>query len=134
MQSKNIFLYKKEKEKSNSLVSLYICFRSMITLFRWRKKNTVLYLNIIYIYICCHPRTDCFVVSQLISVARHVGRFKLELKPAQLYIRLSIIPLSLQSTYVSSGIIRHYVVAFACLHFALLDIRVLNSYEELCIA
>ena len=28
----------------------------------------------------------------------------------------------------------HYVVAFACLYFALLDTRVLNSYEELCIA
>ena len=38
--------------------------------------------------------TDSFVVSQLISVARHVGMFKLGLKPAQLYIRLSIIPLS----------------------------------------
>ena len=37
---------------------------------------------------CC-PQTDCFVVSQLFSVARHVGRFKLGLKPTQLYIRLS---------------------------------------------
>ena len=57
----------------------------------------------------------------------------LGLKPAQLYVRFSIIPLRHQSTYVSSGIIRHYVVAFACLHFALLDTRVFNSYEELCI-
>ena len=63
--------------------------------------------------------TDCFIVSQLISVARHAGRFKLGLKPTQLYVRLSIILLSHQSAYVSSGIIRHYVVAFACLHFAL---------------
>ena len=59
----------------------------------------------IYIYIYCHPKTDCFVVSQLFSVARHVGRFKLGLIPAQIYVRLNIILLSQQSTYISSGII-----------------------------
>ena len=62
-----------------------------------------------------------------------IGCFKLGLKPAQLYGRLSIILISYQSTYISSGIIRHYVVAFICLHFASLDTRVLKSYEELCI-
>ena len=72
----------------------------------------------IYIYIYCHPQTDYFVVSQLISVDKHARRFKLGLKPTQPYIKLCIIPLSWQSTYVSSGIIRHYVVAFACSHFA----------------
>ena len=40
-----------------------------------------------------HPQTDCFVVSQVFSVARHVGRLKLGSKPAKLYVRLSIIPL-----------------------------------------
>ena len=91
----------------------------------------------IYIYVCvcvcvyCHPRTDCFVVSQLFSVARHVGCLKLGSKPTQLYVRFSILPLSQQSTYASSGIIRHYVAAFVCLHFALPDNRVLNSFEEL---
>ena len=79
--------------------------------------------------VCVQPQTDCFIVSQLISVPRHAGRFKLGLKPARLYSRLCIIPLSQKSTYVSSGIIRHYVVALVCLHFALLDTRVLNSYE-----
>ena len=54
----------------------------------------------IYIYIYSHPQTDSFVVSQLFSVARHVGCLKLGLKPAELYVRLSFIPLS-------SGIIRH---------------------------
>ena len=82
-----------------------------------------------YIYIYCNPQTDCFVVSQLISVVRHAGCFKLGLKPAQLDIRLSTIPLSHQLPYVSLGIIRHYVVAFTCLYFALLDSRMLNSYE-----
>ena len=73
----------------------------------------------IYIYIYCHPQTDCFVVSQLFSVAIHVGRLKLGSKPAQLYVRLSIIQLSQQTNHVSSGIIRHYVAALVCLHFCL---------------
>ena len=39
-----------------------------------------------------------FVVSQLFNVARLVGRLKLESKPFQLYIRLSIIPLGNKRT------------------------------------
>ena len=52
------------------------------------------------LYICniyCHPQTDCSVVWQLFSVARHVGRLKLGSKPAHLYVRLSIIPLGQQA-------------------------------------
>ena len=41
-------------------------------------------------YIYCPPQTDCFVVSQLFTMARHVGYLKLGWKPAQLYVRLSI--------------------------------------------
>ena len=41
-----------------------------------------------YIYIYSNPQTDCFVVSLLFNVARHVGHFKLGSKPAQLYIML----------------------------------------------
>ena len=33
-----------------------------------------------------HPQTDCFVVSQLISVTRHMRCLKLGLKPGQVYI------------------------------------------------
>ena len=44
----------------------------------------------IYTHINCHPQTDCFVVSQLFSVARHVGRLKLESKPVQLLMELQI--------------------------------------------
>ena len=89
-----------------------------------------------YVYfpnIYSDPQTNRFVVSQLFSVATQIGHFKLGLKPGKLYVRLSIITLSHQSTYVSSGIIRHYVLAFACLHFALPDTIVVNSYKELCI-
>ena len=32
------------------------------------------------VYIYRHPQTDVFVVSQLFSVARHVGRFKAEIE------------------------------------------------------
>ena len=53
----------------------------------------------IYIYIYSHPQTaERFVLSELFSVARHVGRLKLGSKPAQLYVRLSILPLSWQMT------------------------------------
>ena len=58
----------------------------------------------IYIYIY-HLQKDCFIVSQLFSVAIHAGCFKLGSKPAQLYNRLSILLLSHQVTYVSLGTI-----------------------------
>ena len=65
-------------------------------------KNTTynLFSNYIYIYIYCHPQTYCFVVSQLFSVARHVGRLKLASKSAQLSVRLSIRPLGQQVYHV----------------------------------
>ena len=60
-------------------------------------------------------------VSQIFSVARHVGHLKLGSKPAQLYVRLSIRPLGQQAYHVGKGIIRYYVAtaasAFVCLHF-----------------
>ena len=41
----------------------------------------------------CHPQTDCFVLSELFSVARHIGRSKPGSKPVQLYVRLNLKPL-----------------------------------------
>ena len=85
-----------------------------------------------------HPQTDCFVVSQLFSVARHVGCLKLGLRPAQLYIRLSIRPLGQQAYHVGLG---NYKV-LCCnssssvrlfTFYTLPDTRVLSSFEELCI-
>ena len=72
-----------------------------------------------YIYIHCHPQIDCFVVSQLFSVAIHVGRLKLGSKR---YVKRRIRPLSQQANHVGLGIIRYYVAtaaaaAFLCLHF-----------------
>ena len=75
----------------------------------------------VYIYVCVcvygHPQTDCFVVSQFFSVARHVRRLKVGSKPAQLNVRLSIKPLSKQANHFSSGILSRYRAAFVCLHF-----------------
>ena len=68
-------------------------------------------------YIVIHRET--FVVSQLFSVARHTECFKMGSKPVQFYIRFSIIPLSQQTNHISSGIIRHYLVAFVHLHLCL---------------
>ena len=92
----------------------------------------------IYIYIYSHPQTDCFVVSQLFSVARHVGRLKLRSKPAYLYVRHSIRPLGQQAYQVSLG---NYKVLCSnsssgvrlFTFYNLSDTRVLNSFEELCI-
>ena len=53
---------------------------------------------------------DTFIVSQLFSVARHIGRLKLGLKPAQLYTRLSIRPLGQQAYHIWLGI---YKVLFS---------------------
>ena len=71
----------------------------------------------IYIYIYSHLETECFVVSQLFSVPRLIGRLKLGSKPAQLYVRLRIRPLGQQAYHVILGILRYQVVAFVCLHF-----------------
>ena len=76
-----------------------------------------IYLQNFILYIYCHPQTDCFIVSQLFNVTRHIGCLKLGLKPTQLYVRLSIIPLSQQVNPISSRIVMHYVVSFVCLHF-----------------
>ena len=38
-------------------------------------------INCIYIYIYSHSQTDCFVLSELISVARQARFLKLGLKP-----------------------------------------------------
>ena len=44
-------------------------------------------------YIYSHPQKDCFVLSELFSVARHAGHSKPGWKPVQLYVRLCFRPL-----------------------------------------
>ena len=66
-------------------------------------------LNSVGERIYCHQQTDCFVLSQLFNVARHVGRLKLGSKHTQLYVRHSIIPPSQQTNDASSGTIYIYI-------------------------
>ena len=75
---------------------------------------------ITHTHIYSHPQTDRFIVSQLFSVARHVGRLNLGSKPTQLYVSLSVTLLSPQANHVSSEIIRHYVAAFVCFNFCVI--------------
>ena len=58
----------------------------------WHKVN-FLSKVLLVLYIYSHPQTDCFVLSELFSVARHAGRSKLGSKPVQLYVRLCFRPL-----------------------------------------
>ena len=51
----------------------------------------------------CHPQTDCFVLSELFSVARHVGRLKPGLKPIQLYVRQNLRPLGQEGYHIGKG-------------------------------
>ena len=51
------------------------------------------------IYIYCHPQTDCFVLSELFSVAWHAGRSKPGSKPVQLYVR----PLGHQADHIGQA-------------------------------
>ena len=44
--------------------------------------------------------TDCFVLSELFSVARHAGRSKPGSKSVQFYVRLNLRPLGHQADHV----------------------------------
>ena len=66
----------------------------------WTVTHTRIYIYI-YIYVVIHRQTVSLYYNST----------------AQLYVRLSIIPLSQQANHVSSGIIKHNVVAFICLYF-----------------
>ena len=86
----------------------------------------------IFIYIYSHPQT-VFVLSELFSVARHIGHSK----PIPLYIRLSIRLLGQQAYHVwLRELLRYFLCSNSSirLHFYTLSAtRVLNSFEELCI-
>ena len=74
------------------------------------------------------------ILSELFSVARHVGRSKPGSRPIQLYVRLSLRPLGPQAYHVWLREFLRYYAAAVCLHFYTLSAtRVLHSFEELCI-
>ena len=87
-------------------VHIFRAFRILNSLYIMNILSLSLYIYIyiyiyIYMYIYCQPQTDCFIVLQLFSVARHIEHLKLGLKPAQLYVRLCLRPLSQQAYHIS---------------------------------
>ena len=73
-----------------------ITFFIVIIDYEWYKLFPVRFITFLHTHTHTHilSSTDCFIVSQLFSVARHTGCFKLGLKPTQLYTRLDILLLS----------------------------------------
>ena len=68
------------------------------------KKNDLSVIKVkIVLYIYSHPQTDCFVLSELFSVATHAGRSKPGSKPIQHYVRLNLRPLGRQADHVGQG-------------------------------
>ena len=99
-------------------------------------KNTPTQPHIQYIY--SHPQTDCFIQSELFSVARHVGRSKPGSKPIQLCVRLSLRLLGHQVSHFWLRELLKYLcsnssssVRFLHIFYTLSVTRVLNSFEEL---
>ena len=84
-------------------IYICICLHICIHIYLYTCKYTSVYIYIykyLYIYIYSHPQTDCFVLSELFSVARHAGRSKPGSKPVQLYVRLCFRPLVHQADHV----------------------------------
>ena len=101
-------------------------------------------LNKLEVFIYSHPQTDCFVLSELFSVARPAGRSKPGSKPVQLYIRLSLRPLGHQYIYIYIYIYILYIsiigspyyrsrgcfdnIIIICLSFLSLNLRFTHFY------
>ena len=81
----------------------------------------------IYIYIYSHPQTDCFVVSQFLSVTRHTRRFMLESKLGWFLRQSDILPDTYCHLGVSEGTFNIYI------HIRLSATGLLNSWKDLCI-
>ena len=71
-----------------------------------------------YIYIYCHPQTDCFVQSELFSVARQARFLKLGSKPGWLKCQSKILPLSHEGTSAREGNLNAYVSHLFCLYIS----------------
>ena len=81
----------------------------------------------IYIYIYIYIYTDCFVLPQLFSVARHTRCCKLRLKPDLLYISQISYSWAFVILIVSEGIFWYIFT------YTISATIVLNSLEEFCI-
>ena len=90
-------------------------------------------LSYICTYIYSHPQTDCFVLSELFSVARQARFPKLGSKPAWQKRQSKILPLSQEETNASEGNLNVYVSHLFFVYIYLLySYWELNSFEEPC--
>ena len=69
----------------------------------FRVISTIVGNLMLYQCIYSHPQTDCFVLSELFSVARHAGRSKPASKLVQLYDKLRLQTTRPQADYVGQG-------------------------------
>ena len=92
--------------------NIHICLLTFVHLVHTHTHTHIYIYIYIYIYIIYHPQTDCFIVSSLFCVTWHAGRIKLWSKPIQHNVRLNILPLSHHATYVSLGVITHYIYIY----------------------
>ena len=88
------------------------------------------YIIYIYIYIYYHPQTDCFVVSQFISVAKYAKDFKMGWKPGWLYASQISYSRAIVNLNTSEEICTYIFFVYI---LRLTATRVLSLLEELCI-
>ena len=86
----------------------------------------------IYIYMHCHPQTNCFVISQLISMARHARCFKPGSKLGWLYTSRISYRTAISNHRISEEILTH-MYHFLLFTYTLNGYQMLNSLEKLCI-
>ena len=110
--------YERSKSSRDNFGKFINQFKPKTKTLIWKLERILIIYICIYIYY--HPQIDCFVLSELFSVARHAGRSKPGSKPIQLYARLRLRPLGQQAYHVwLREFLRYYVVTAAavCLHF-----------------
>ena len=81
----------------------------------------------------CYAQTDCFLVSQLFSVARYMRHTKPGSKTHLTLRQTDYIPLSQASNSTSVRELTHIDQISFVYIFALSDADLLNSFEDLCI-
>ena len=91
----------------------------------------------IYIYIYSHPQTDCFVLSELFSVARHAGRSEPGSKPSNFTLDCDSDQSSTKRTTLAKGILRYFyfsaAAAFVYIFYTLSATRVLKVVKKVLI-
>ena len=129
----------KNQQTIKNIFLLFLCTHKHIYIYTFSMRtHTYVYIHIIIyiyifinIYIYSHLQTDRFVISQLLSVARHDGFPKLGSIPATLKRQSKILPLSHEETSANEGNLNAYVSHFFLYIYLLHGYREFNSFESL---